>query len=133
MSSYEEKIIVLLKKAKLNFKREKTYKDLKKGKYRFDFEVYVGGAPVLIEVQGEQHHYQVKKFHKTRREFLAQQERDRRKIRYCITHKIPLYVIPFWEVGNLRRASDIFQEKYLAKDMWKNDKDWLAFQNLTHL
>ena len=131
MSSYEEKIIQLLKSAKLDFYREKSYNNLMKGKYRFDFLVYVKGAPVIIEVMGEQHYYQVKKFQKTRREFLAQQERDRRKIRYCLTNQQPIYIIPFWEVGNLRRASDIFQEKFLAKDMWKNDKDWLSYQNLT--
>lgn len=131
MSSYEEKVIQLMKAGKLDFTREKSYNKLKKGKYRFDFEVNRGGAPVMVEVNGEQHYYQVKKFQKTRREFLAQQERDRRKIRYCLTHGIKLYIIPFWEVDKLRRASDIFQEKYLAKDMWKNDKDWLAYQNLT--
>lgn len=131
MSSYEEKIISLLKDAKLDFTREKSYNKLKKGKYRFDFEVYRNGAPVVIEVNGIQHYRQVKKFHHTRREFLAAQERDRRKIRYCLTNHISLYIIPFWEVEKLQRASDIFSKKYLATDMWKNDKDWLAYQNLT--
>lgn len=131
MSSYEEKIIQLLKASKLDFVREKSYNKLRKGKYRFDFLVYVKGAPVLVEVQGMQHYTQVKKFQKSRNDLLKQKERDRRKIRYCLTHQLPLYVIPFWEVKNLRRASDIFQEKFLAKDMWKNDKDWITYQNLT--
>ena len=131
MSKLEEKIISLLKKAKLDFRREKSYNNLKKGKYRFDFKVYVEGAPVLIEVQGQQHYIFISKFFKTRKNFLKQKERDRRKIRYCLTNHIPLYIIPFWEVENLQCANDIFQEKFLAKDIWKNDKDWIAHQNLT--
>lgn len=132
MSKLEEKIISLLKAEKLDFRREKSYNKLMKGKYRFDFEVYVDGAPVLIECQGHQHYIQIKKFQKSRSDLLKQKERDRRKIRYCLTHQIPLYIIPYWEIENLRRASDIFQEKFLAKDIWKNDKDWIAFQNLTN-
>ena len=37
MSSYEEKIIAILKRGKIKFQREKTFSDLRKGKYRFDF------------------------------------------------------------------------------------------------
>lgn len=132
MSKLEEKIISLLKAEKLDFRREKSYNKFMKGKYRFDFEVYVDGAPVLIECQGHQHYIQIKKFQKSRSDLLKQKERDRQKIRYCLTHQIPLYIIPYWEIENLRRASDIFQEKFLAKDIWKNDKDWIAFQNLTN-
>ena len=131
MSSYEEKIVYLLKKAKLNFRREKSYKDLKNGKYRFDFEVTINGKKVLIEVNGMQHYCQVQRFQKTRSALMSQKERDRRKISYCLSHGIKLYIIPFWEVERLRRASEIFSDKYLAKDMWKNDKDWLYHQNLT--
>lgn len=132
MSKLEEKIISLLKAEKLDFRREKSYNKLMKGKYRFDFEVYVDGAPVLIECQGHQHYIQIKKFQKSRSDLLKQKERDRRKIRYCLANQIPLYIIPYWEIENLQRASDIFQEKFLAKDIWKNDKDWIAFQNLTN-
>lgn len=131
MSSYEEKIITILKQAKLDFLREKSYNNLKKGKYRFDFEVSYKGRKVLVEVQGQQHYQKVSRFQKKRGDFLAQQERDRRKIRYCLVNNIPLYIIPYWEVENLRRASDIFQEKFLAKDIWKNNKDWIDYQNLT--
>ena len=125
MSKGEEKIIQLLKKGKYKFEREKRFTDLKKGKYRFDFYVHRGRSKFcLIELQGQQHYQQVKKFHHTRAEFVAAQERDRRKISYCLANQIPLYVIPYWELDKLTSAADLFQEKFRARDRWKNDKDW---------
>lgn len=123
MSSYEEKVIEILKKEKIHFKREVRFSDLKKGKYRFDFEVYVDCAPVLLEIQGEQHYKFVSKFYKSRRDFEAAKERDRRKISYALANDIPLYIIPFWEIENLKSADDLFKDKFRAKDRWKNDKD----------
>lgn len=125
MSKGEEKIIQLLKKGKYKFEREKRFTDLKKGKYRFDFYVHCGRSKFcLIELQGQQHYQQVKKFHRTRAEFIAAQERDRRKISYCLANQIPLYIIPYWELDKLTSAADLFQEKFRARDRWKNDKDW---------
>ena len=46
----------LLKKAKLGFYKEKTFKDLKRGLFRFDFYLpNLNGAPAIVEVDGEQH------------------------------------------------------------------------------
>ena len=46
----------LFKKAKLSFYREKTFQDLRKGLFRFDFYLpNYNGAPVIVEVDGEQH------------------------------------------------------------------------------
>ena len=131
MSKGEEKIIQLLKKGKYKFEREKRFTDLKKGKYRFDFYVHRGRSKFcLIELQGQQHYQQVKKFHRTRAEFVAAQERDRRKISYCLANQIPLYVIPYWELDKLTSAADLFQEKFRARDRWKNDKDWRNHQKI---
>lgn len=132
MSNYEEKIISLLQKSKYRFEREKRFSDLKKGRYRFDFEVYVDGAPVLLEVQGEQHTQHVSKFYNTRADFEKAKERDRCKISYCLAHNIPIYIIPYWEIDNLHSASDIFQEKFRARNRWKNDMDWQRYKNLTN-
>ena len=53
---YENKIMEILKAAKLSFYREKTFQDLKKGLFRFDFYLYnYCGRPVIVEVDGEQH------------------------------------------------------------------------------
>ena len=131
MSKGEEKIIQLLKKGKYKFEREKRFTDLKKGKYRFDFYVHRGRSKFcLIELQGQQHYQQVKKFHRTRAEFVAAQERDRRKISYCLANQIPLYVIPYWELEKLTSAADLFQEKFRARDRWKNDKDWCNHEKI---
>ena len=131
MSNYEEKIISLLQKDKIKFEREKRFSDLKGGKYRFDFEVYVDGAPVLLEIQGEQHHQYVGKFYHTRADFEKAKERDRCKISYCLAHNIPIYIIPYWEINNLTSAKQIFTEKFRATSRWKNDLDWQQHKNLT--
>lgn len=56
MSSYESYVINLLKKANIKFEREKTFNDLRGGKYRFDFYLPdYGQKPIIIEVDGEQH------------------------------------------------------------------------------
>lgn len=122
MSSYEEKIVTILKKEKIKFQREKTFSDLRKGKYRFDFYIpNYKGKPVLIEVNGIQHYHQVKKFQKTRQDFLAQKERDRKKISYCLAHKIDLYIIPYWDIEKIKTAKDLFQSTYKARSRWHND------------
>lgn len=128
MSKYEEKIISLLQKGKIKFEREKRFTDLKKGKYRFDFYVEGGRA---IEVQGQQHYQFISKFYNSRAEFMAAKERDRRKISYCLSHNIRLYIIPYWEIDNLSTAADLFNPRFLAKTRWKNDQDWQRYQNLT--
>ena len=131
MSSYEEKVITLLQKAKIRFVREKRFSDLRGGKYRFDFEVYVDGAPALIEIQGEQHYQRISKFHPKQSDFTAAQERDRRKISYALANQIPLYIIPYWELDNKSSAAALFSRKYRATNRWKNDLDWQKHQNLT--
>ena len=128
-SKGEEKIIQLLKKSGYKFEREKRFKDLKHGLYRFDF--YVHGAPsrnCVIEYNGEAHYYPIAKFHHSRTDFTKAQERDRRKISYCLANQIPIYCIPYWELDNIHTASDLFQPKFRAQDKWKNDKDWAKFQ-----
>ena len=54
MSKYEDIVISILKKERINFLREKTFSDLKHGLFRFDFYILnLNGAPVIIEVDGE--------------------------------------------------------------------------------
>lgn len=132
MSKYEEKVISLLQKGKYKFEREKSFNDLKKGLYRFDFYVVGGRAvPCVLEVQGEQHYQYVPKFYRSRAEFEAAKERDRRKISYCLAHEIPIYVIPYWELDGLSTAADLFSPRFMAYTRWKNDRDWQKHKNLT--
>ena len=54
MSKYENKIMEIFKAARIPFYREKTFKDLKKGLFRFDFYLpNYCGRPVIVEVDGE--------------------------------------------------------------------------------
>lgn len=125
MSKGEEKIISLLKKGGYKFEREKSFKDLKRGLYRFDFYVHRARAKdCLVEFQGQQHYTHVSKFYSCRADFEKAKERDRRKISYCLAHDIPLYIIPYWELENLKTAKDLFSKKFLADSRWKNDIDW---------
>ena len=132
MSRYEEQVITLLQKGRYKFEREKRFSDLKHGLYRFDFYVVGGRAiPCVIEVQGEGHYQYIDKFYRSRAEFEAAKERDRRKISYCLAHNIPLYIIPYWELDNLHTAADLFNPRFRARSRWKNDVDWQNYQNLT--
>lgn len=118
-SSLEEHIISVLKKEKIKFQREKTYPDLKSGYYRFDF--FLPQYNLLIEVDGAQHYKFSKIFHKKRQDFLKAQERDRRKNSYALSHNIPLYRIPCFEIENINTFQDILQDKFLVKDKWHCD------------
>lgn len=131
MSQYEEKIVALLKRGKISFEREKKFNDLREGRLRYDFYVYVEGGPAIVEVNGQQHYQFIPRFYKSRKDFMAARERDRRKISYALAHQIPIYIIPYWEIENLTSAADLFQEKFKAKTRWKNDTDYYNFQNLT--
>ena len=54
MSKGEDKIIDILNSARIKFEREKTFSDLKHGKFRFDFYIRnVLGADCIIEFNGE--------------------------------------------------------------------------------
>lgn len=119
MSNYESQIVTILKKDKIKFLREKTFRDLKHGLFRFDFYIndYKGKA-IIIEVDGEQHFKPIY----GRQAFLKGQEHDRRKNSYCLANKISLYRIPYWEINKITCFEEILQDKFLVKDRWHNDK-----------
>ena len=119
MSKYEEQVMLILKQSKIKFFREKTFSDLKRGLFRFDFYIpNLQGAPAIVEVDGEQHFKPIY----GRQSFLKGQEHDRRKNSYCLANNIPLYRIPYWEIKNLKTSADIFSNKFLVKTRWHNDQ-----------
>ena len=128
MSKGEDKIIDILNRARIRFEREKTYSDLKHGKFRFDFLIHLRGADCIVEFNGEQHYEFVGKFYKNQLEWRQAQGRDMRKITYCLAHKIPLYIIPFWEIDNIKTVEDLFQPKFLAQDRYKNFTDYETYK-----
>lgn len=117
MSSYEEKILEILLKNKIFFQREKSFRNLKANKLRFDF--FLPQEKILIEVQGEFHYHPMV----GRRKLLRQQENDRRKKTFALAQNYSLYCIPYWEIQNLQTLDDLFQDKFLVKDKWHDDKN----------
>ena len=120
MSKYEDVIVNILKKEHIRFVREKTFLDLKGGRYRFDF--YLTDYNIIIEVDGEQHFRQVNLYQKTKSDFLKTQEHDRRKNSYCLANQIPLYRIPYWEIINIKSLQDIIKYKFRVQNKWHNDR-----------
>lgn len=100
---------------KVRFQREKTFTDLKNGKYRYDF--YLLDYNTIIEVDGQYHFYPIR----GRAALLGQKERDRQKNRYALSRKIKLYRIPYWEINNISNFKDIFNNKYLVRSQYHND------------
>lgn len=122
MSSYELYVLKILKKEKVVFEREKSFSDLRQGKYRYDFYLpnYRGRA-ILIEVDGEQHFKQIKFFHKTKNDFKKTQEHDRRKNSYALAHNFILIRLPYWRVEDLKAVSDFFNSDFIVKSKYHND------------
>lgn len=121
-SHYENFISDLLQKSHIDYQKEVSYTDLRGGRFRYDFSTPHG----LIEVNGQQHYYEV---FGGRSGLLKQQEHDRRKISYALANCIPLYIIPFWDIYSLTNAHELFQDKYHAKSRWHNDEVWREHQN----
>ena len=124
MSKLEEKVAKILRDHGEKYVREYTFNDLKSHGHllRYDFAVFNSKNEIkmLIEVHGEQHMKYTPYFHKTKREFRAAQERDRKKAKYALLHKIPLIVIPYYEIENLT-FNDIFSEKFLVTSKYYID------------
>lgn len=98
-SSYGEyKVEKLLNENSINYIKEYTYKDLKSSNgnlLRFDFALMNESDDVvcLIEFNGEQHYYAIKRktnFGKQQRE-----ETDRKKVKFCQEREIPLFIIRY--------------------------------------
>lgn len=125
ISSYEKKVIEILNKEKVKFVKEKTFSDLHHGYYRFDF--FLPKEHILLEVQGRQHTEFTKIFYKNRSDFLKAQERDREKISYCLSHKIPLYCIPWWDMDKISSVKDLLNDAYLARTRYHNDNAYREY------
>lgn len=114
-SSYEQHIIKILRASNVRFVREKTYEDLKGGRYRFDF--YLPAYNIIIEMDGEYHWKPIR----GRAALLKQQEHDRQKNSYCLAHNIKLYRIPYWELPSVYSFNDLVKSQFLVKSKWHND------------
>lgn len=125
-SSYEKKVIEILNREKVKFVKEKTFEDLHHGHYRFDF--FLPELGVLVEVQGRQHTEFTKAFYKNRSDFLKAQERDREKISYCLSHGIPLYCVPWWDMDKISTVNELLDDSYRARDRYHNDNAYREYR-----
>lgn len=119
MSKGEDKIERILREACIPFEREKVFPTLRNGKLRFDF--YLPQSGVLIELDGRQHFVQVKKFQPTISDFNHAKQNDYFKNSYALSHNLSLFRIPFWEIDNIKTATDLFSAKYRVLTKWHND------------
>lgn len=122
----EIKIMNILKKEGVFFSQEYSFNDLKSYKneqLRFDFVIWENNKiKKAIEYDSEIHFKYVPFFHKNKIFFLQSVQRDRQKNSYCLSRGIKLYRIPYWELNNINSLKDLFQEKFLVKSIWHNDK-----------
>lgn len=80
----------------------------------FDFALLDNNSNVvkLIEFDGEQHYFDIPSWGGLK----LQQERDKIKNEYALTHNIPLIRIPYYEKNNLT-LDLLLSDKYLVKDI----------------
>lgn len=100
MSKNEEKIVKILLQEKISFVREKTFQDLKNGKFRFDF--YLPKENICIEYDGRQHYDNASvKFFSEKESLEDRQYRDSIKNNYCKEKNIILIRIPYKDYNKL--------------------------------
>lgn len=124
-SKGELTIINILNKTKLKYETEKTFEDLCKGRFRFDFYINsLHGRRAVIEFNGAQHYEFVSVFYPSERMWRAAKERDRQKISYCLANDIDIYIIPYWDLDQLHILQDLIKPEYKATSRWHNDEVW---------
>lgn len=118
-SSGEKTISELLTKNSIPFIREYKFKDClsKKGQpYRFDFALLDenGNINSLIEYHGRQHYIEVEGYFHDDLSF--RQEKDRDKIKYCQANNIPLIIIPYTHLGQIKLEDLLPQSSTFIKE-----------------
>ena len=119
MSKGEQLIKSILENENVRYQQEKIFTDLRNGKMRFDF--FLPELGILLEYDGEGHFQQIKKFYKNQQEFNHAKQNDRYKNSYALSHGIPLYRIPYWDINKIVTLNDITSPQYLVQTRWHND------------
>jgi len=71
------------------------------GNGNLSYDFYLPQCNLLIEYQGEQHERYIKGFHKSKKDFLKQQEHDKRKREYAKSNNIRLLEIWYYDFDNI--------------------------------
>lgn len=125
ISQGEQRVIDILKKARVPFEREYIFHDLKSirgGRPRFDFAVFKenGEIDFLLEYDGILHFRDGNIWTSTRREFLYRQDMDVKKNAYCLAKGIKLFRIPYYDFEKLHRYTDLLKPRYEVTTKWHN-------------
>lgn len=116
-SSYEEHLLKIFRKEGIEVEREKTFKDLRRGKGVLRFDFFLPKYNILLEMDGEQHWKPIW----GRENLLKQQENDRLKNSFCLASEIPLYRIPYWKLKFIQNFDNIIKDEFRIKSKWHND------------
>lgn len=115
------KISSILKENNIPYMPEYPIKDLydasSQNPFRLDFVILdKNNDPIrAIEYDGIQHFIETWGTWKGRITLAQQQERDKRKNKWCLSHSIPLVRIPYWERDNITLEM-ILGDKYLVRE-----------------
>ena len=83
----------ILRKLKINFQAEKTFRNCK-NKKELPFDIYIPSKNLLIEFDGEQHFKNID-FFGGLKSFKSRNENDNIKNKYCLDNNIPILRIPY--------------------------------------
>ena len=111
----QQKIITLLTKNNIKFKKEYSFPDLKginNGNLRYDFAIFNNDNKLiyLIEYNGKQHYEQNGGWN-TQEEFFIRQKNDNIKIQYAKSHNIPFIIIPYTKAPNDITLQDLIYKE----------------------
>lgn len=111
-SKGEAAISAYLDEQRLQYTTQWNVKGSGLGQHRFDFMVNRWGKEWLIEYHGIQHYsphdFGSKKRRAKSGKFLEYAKRDGFKAKWAAKHKIPLLVIPYWDLDRLEQILDEF-------------------------
>lgn len=117
MSGYEEHLTKVFLKSGHEFEREKSFSDLRGGRFRFDFYFpNINDHEVIVEADGQFHWKPIR----GKKALQKQQGYDCRKNSYCLANGILLYRVPYWHIPEIQTIEDVFQSKFLVRSQWHN-------------
>ena len=106
MSNSEKTVLGVLEKWGIKYKKQHKFDDCR-DKHKLPFDFYLPDSGVLIEFDGEQHYYPVRRYKddpdglKAQKQFEITVRHDNIKTDYCFDHNIPLIRIPYWHRDDL--------------------------------
>jgi len=103
-SKGEEVISNIFINKQINYIPQKEFEGLiGLGNGNLSYDFYLSKYNILIEYQGRQHEKYIKGMHKSKKDFIKQQEHDKRKREYALDHNIKLLEIWYYDFNNIEK------------------------------